>query len=265
MTARQRRTGVEFLKDEGFSERRACRLIGLPRSSLRYEARASDDAALLERIRQEASRHPRCGYRLVWALIRRSGWVVNRKRVHRLGKEVGLSRTCRRRKRRRKWGGQVPRRATHANHVWTYDFIHDVCVDGRKLKILTVEDEHTRYGLALEVGTRMPSTRVIEVLDRLFAEHGPPEFIRSDNGPEFVAGAVRRWIVARGADTHYIDPGCPWQNAYGESFNGRFRDECLNAEVFGNLAEAKVVIEGWRVEYNERRPHSSLGLSLIHI
>ena len=259
MTAPQRRKGVEFLKEEGFSERRACRLIGLPRSSLRYEARPSDDAALLEQIREEAFRRPRYGYRRVWAMLRRGGLVVNVKRVHRLWKDGGLSRARKRSKRRKSLAGQVPRQATHANHVWTYDFIHDACANGRTLKILTVEDEYTRFGLAIEVETRMRSTRVLEILERVFAEHGAPEFLRSDNGPEFIAGVLRRWITGHGADTQYIDPGSPWQNAYGESFNGRFRDECLNAEVFSNLAEAKVVTEGWRVDYNERRPHSSLG------
>jgi putative transposase len=259
LTAPQRRSGVAFLKEEGLSERRSCLLVGMGRSSYHYRPRPSTDAALLERIRQLAFEHKRFGYRRIWALLRREGEAVNVKRVHRLWKQADLVQSRRRRRKRRKGKGETPCKATHPNHVWTYDFVHDECVNGRKLKILTVEDEHTRYGLALEVRTRMRSKDVIEVLEGLFEQHGAPEYLRSDNGSEFIAHATRRWLEGRGSRTFYIDPGSPWQNPYGESFNGRFREECLNAEVFYTPAEAKSVAEGWRRYYNHERPHSSLG------
>jgi hypothetical protein len=153
----------------------------------------------------------------------------------------------------------MPRAATRPNEVWTYDFIHDACFGGRKLKMLTVVDEFTRECLAIEVATSLRSERVIAVLRRLFEERGGPEYIRSDNGPEFIAELIRRWLKERSLETIYITPGHPWENAHEESFNGRFRDECLNMEVFSNVAEARVVIEQWRRHYNEERPHSSLG------
>jgi putative transposase len=152
----------------------------------------------------------------------------------------------------------VPCRATHPNQVWTYDFIHDACSSGRKLKLLTVVDEFTRECLAIAVDTSIRAGRVIEVLQPLLDRRGRPEFLRSDNGPEFVARKLKAWLAEAGTQTHYIDPGSPWQNGYGESFHSRLRDECLNAEVFAHRAEARVVIELWRREYNEERPHSSL-------
>lgn len=165
----------------------------------------------------------------------------------------------RRPKKRRKGIGEVPCRAEFPRNVWTYDFVHDACENGRKLKILTVVDEFTRYSPAIEPDTSIKAEKVIEILKRLFEKHGAPFFIRSDNGPEFIADALKKWLVTSGAKTIYIDPGKPWQNPYGESFNGKFRDECLNMEVFHNISHAKVVIEMWRREYNENRPHSSLG------
>ena len=142
--------------------------------------------------------------------------------------------------------------------MWTYDFIHDGCQNGRKLKLLTVVDEFTRECLAIEVETSLPSKKVIAVLERLTAEHDAPQFMRSDNGPEFIAKLVKRWLAERSMQTLYIDPGSPWQNAFGESFHSRLRDECLSMEVFAGLAEARVVIGNWRREYNQERPHSSL-------
>lgn len=259
MTAPQRRGGVAFRRGQGFSERGACRLIGLARSSCRYRARPAKEPGLAERIRQLAYAHPRFGYRRVWALLRRGGAAVNVKGVHRIWKELKLQRPRRKRRKRQQGQGLVPSQATHPNHVWSYDFLYDQCAKGRVLKMLPVGDEYTRYGLALKAGSRMPSGKVIEVLEELVKEHGAPEFIRSDNGPEFVAQALQRWLTAKGLKTIYIEPGSPWQNGYAESFNGRFRDECLNAEVFNNLAEAQVMLEGWRKKYNEERPHSSLG------
>lgn len=259
MTAPQRRGGVDFLKGQGFSEREACALIGLARSSYQYETRPTEDSGLGERIRQLAYAHPRFGYRRVWALLRRAGEVVNFKRVHRLWQQLKLQRPRRKRRKRYQGQGTVPCQATHPNHVWSYDFLYDRCANGRVLKLLPVGDEYTRCGLALKAESRMPSGKVIEVLDGLVKEHGAPEFIRSDNGPEFVARAIKRWLAARGMKTIYIEPGSPWQNGYAESFNGRFRDECLNAEVFNNVAEAQVTVGTWLKMYNEERPHSSLG------
>jgi putative transposase len=185
--------------------------------------------------------------------------MVNHKRVHRLWRLAGSTQPRRSRKKRSKPEAGVPRAATRPNDVWTYDFIHDACFGGRKLKMLTVVDEFTRECLAIEVATSLPSGRVITVLERLFEERGGPEYIRSDNGPEFIAERVQRWLEERGSETIYITPGHPWENAHEESFNGRFRDECLNMEVFSNVVEARVVIEEWRRHYNEERLHGSLG------
>ena len=246
----------------GLSERRSCSLVGMSRSSYRYEARLrAADADLVGRLRALAGQphKTRYGYRRAWADLRRAGLMVNHKRVHRLWRWAGLTQPRRRRRKRSKPEAGVPRAATCPNDVWTYDFIHDACFGGRKLRMLTVVDEFTRECLAIEVATSLPSGRVITVLERLFEERGGPDYIRSDNGPEFIAGRVRRWLGERGSETIYITPGHPWENAREESFNGRFRDECLNMEVFSNVVEARVVIEEWRHHYNEERPHSSLG------
>ena len=262
MSAPARRGGVRFLMSRGLSERRSCALVGMSRSSFRYRARPREaDEALVWRLRALARtpRKERYGYRRMWVELGRSGLMVNPKRVRRLWRLAGLSLSRRASKKRSKPTGGVPRQATRPNEVWTYDFIHDACFGGRKLKMLTVVDEFTRESVGIEVSTRLPSSRVIEVLDRLFAERGSPEHLRSDNGPEFIARKVRRWLMEHGSDTIYITPGHPWENAYEESFHGRFRDECLNMEVFTSVAEARVVIEGWRRHYNEERPHSRLG------
>jgi transposase InsO family protein len=153
----------------------------------------------------------------------------------------------------------VPQEATHPNHVWTYDFVFDTTSDGRTLKFLTLVDEFTRECLAIKVERRLAAKAVIEILEQVFAERGMPEYLRSDNGPEFIAKAIQGWLKQRQVKTHYIEPGSPWQNAYGESFNGKFRDECLNMEVFYSLAETTTIVEMWRRSYNQERPHSSLG------
>jgi transposase InsO family protein len=153
----------------------------------------------------------------------------------------------------------VPVRAEHPGHVWTYDFLKDQCENGRAFRVLTLVDEFTRECLAIEVGRSLGARRVIAVLERVFAEHESPEWLRSDNGPEFIAEAVTPWLAERGSKPRYIDPGCPWQNAFGESFNGRLRDECLNLELFACRREAAVILEARRRLYNTERPHSSLG------
>ena len=260
VTADQRRQAVRFLVGRKVSQRRASALAGISRSSLSYQARGKrEDRKLLQRLRVLSARHPRYGYRRLWAMLRREGRKVNVKRVRRLCVKHGLSLRQRIRRKRRGLGGSVPRAAEQVNHVWTYDFVHDRCENGRKLKILTVVDEFTRECHKIHVGTRISSRNVIAVLEELFAVHGIPMFIRSDNGPEFVARELKHWLTERGSATHYIEPGSPWQNGYGESFNGKFRDECLNMEVFHHPDHARAVTELWRRSYNTERPHSSLG------
>jgi putative transposase len=191
-------------------------------------------------------------------LLRRRGLVVNHKRLHRVWKEAGLQCPRKVRKRRSKAKGQVPLTARYPDHVWTYDFMHDATSDGRTLRILTIVDEFTRRSIEIEVDRRMPAAAVIKLLERAFARCGTPAYLRSDNGSEFIAKAVKRWLKERAVRTHYIDPGAPWQNAYGESFNGKLRDECLNMETFTTVREAKFILGQWRDYYNNQRPHSSL-------
>lgn len=228
------------------------------RSSLNYQSRMKERDALLEpRLRLLAESHPRYGYRRAWALLRRE-MPINSKRVARLWRRLGLSLPKRRPRRRVRRTHRQPQPATTANQVWAYDFVHDSCANGEKLKLLTLVDEWTRECLTIEVAARINSSRVIEVLTRLMSLYGQPAFIRSDNGPEFVAQAIKDWMKKSSIETVYIEAGKPWQNGTNESFNGKLRDECLNMEWFRNRAEAKVIIEQWRCHYNEERPHSSL-------
>lgn len=215
--------------------------------------------ALVKKIRQLARENPRYGYRRTWALLRRDGVIVNRKKVQRLWRQEGLGLPKRRTRRKVRSGLSVPLSATHPRHVWTYDFVQDATADGRQLKLLTLMDEFTREAIAIQVDRRMPSAAVIAVLSAAIAQWGPPEFLRSDNGPEFIAKLLQNWLASRGIKTHYIEPGSPWQNAFGESFNEKLRTECLNVETFYSVEEARVVIEAWRRHYNGKRPHSSLG------
>ena len=246
----------------GLSERRACRALGVPRSTLRYPGVEPErDKELLLRIKELARKHPRYGYRRVTALLRRDGWAVNLKRVHRLWRAAGLKVPQAQRKRRRVGTSEnscTRHRAERPNHVWSYDFVMDQTSDGKRLKILPVVDEFTRECLTIEVERSMVAEDVVSTLEYLFEIKGEPEHIRSDNGPEFIAEAVRSWLARRGSKTLYIAPGSPWENAYSESFNSRFRDEFLNREVFASLKEAKVLIEDHRQESNDHRPHSSL-------
>ena len=253
-----------FLTARGLSERRACELAGLGRSSLGYRPREKGERELSLCIQDLAIKHRRYGYRRIWALLnrerrRRGQKPVNRKRVHRLWKALGLSLPTRRKRRRRGQGAGVPCRAEYPNHVWTYDFVFDVCENGRTLKFLTLLDEFTRQSLAIEVDVRLSSRQVIEVLERIAPECGRPAYLRSDNGPEFIAKQLRQYLAEHGSQTRYIDPGSPWQNAYGESFNGKFRDEFLDQEVFHSPAHARVLAGAWQRHYNTERPHSSLG------
>jgi len=213
---------------------------------------------MLELVRQ----HPRFGYRRVWALLRQEGWRVNRKRVWRLWKRQGLKVPQKQHKKRRLGSGAngiVRHRPTHRNHVWAWDFIFDRTANGRSIKWLSIIDEYTRECLALEVSRTMTAADVIDVLIELVHTRGGPGHIRSDNGPEFVAQAIRSWLGRSGIGTLYIAPGSPWANGYAESFHARLRDELLNVEVFETVAEARALATHWRLDYNHRRPHSSLG------
>ena len=250
---------MRFLVDQGVSTQRACLLLCLSRSTFHYQARPNRNAELEQQVQALARKHPRYGYRRIWALLRRKQ-QLNKKRIYRLWRRHRLQVRKRPRKRRRSLGtGSIPVKAVHPGHVWTYDFIQDRCLNGTELKILTVIDEFTREGLAIEVATSMTTTQVIQVLASLFEQHGAPQFIRSDNGPEFIAQELGSWLAQHQTKTLYIDPGCPWQNGFGESFNGTVRDECLNMNSFASVTEARVILDGFRQHYNEERPHSSLG------
>ena len=261
--ARRRRTVEHVCARLAVSQRRGCRVLEQPRSSQRYVARFSDDERLLvERIVALATEYGRYGYRRITALLRREGWRVNHKRVERLWRQEGLKVPQRQPKRGRLWlndGSCVRLRPEYRHQVWSYDFIHERTHDGRALRLLTVIDEYSRASLAIEVARKMNSQDVLRTLGRLFVWHGTPEYIRSDNGPEFTAKVVRTWLDRLKVKTLFIEPGSPWENGYNESFNGKLRDELLNREIFTSLREAKVLVEQWRTEYNRVRPHSSLG------
>jgi putative transposase len=259
VSAQARRRQVGLARKKGLSCRRACALVGVARSSLHYENRfEGKDKTLVEQLRALARRYPRYGYRRVWKLLQKEGERINRKRVHRLWRKLGLSLPRRRSKKKVRRVQVKPPAPTGINQVWAYDFVFDQCENGQQLKCLTVVDEYSRECLCIAVEGRLWSTKVIEILGRLFSEYGTPQYLKSDNGPEFVAEAVKEWLERQGVETRYSDPGSPWQNGKNESFNGKFREECLSLERFRDRREAKVVIEEWRQEYNERRPHSSL-------
>lgn len=245
------------------SERRVCRVLGQARSTQRYRASPRDDeAALVKRMHELVRKHPRRGYRMIWGMLRLEGWRVNRKRVHRLWRREGFKVAGKQHKKRRLGSGEngiARRRAEHKDHVWCVDFIHDRDERGRPLKWLSVVDEFTRECLALEVERSIPAAGVVEVLVELFMIRGVPRHVRSDNGPEFVAEALKRLAALTGVESLYIEPGSPWENGYAESFHSRLRDELLNAEVFADVREAKALGAAWKNEYNHRRPHSSLG------
>ena len=245
------------------SERMACRVLGQHRSTQRKAPKGrADDAALTADIVALATEYGRYGYRRITALLRAAGWAVNVKRVERIWRQEGLKVPSKQPKKGRLWltdGSCVRLRPERPNHVWSYDFVEDRTHNGRKFRMLNVIDEFTRECLAIRVDRRLKSTDVIDVLSDIFILRGVPGHIRSDNGPEFIARAVRQWIAAVGARTAFIEPGSPWENGYCESFNSKLRDELLNGELFYSLAEARIVIECWRQHYNTQRPHSSLG------
>jgi putative transposase len=242
----------------GVSERRACKVLEQPRSSQRFvPAKPERDRALIDRMNELARRNPRRGYRYIWSLLRREGWCVNRKRIQRLWRQEGLRVPSLQRKRRRLGSSENSSqrlRAEYQNHVWSYDFIMDQTEDGGRLKLLPILDEYTREVHAIMTKRSIKAEDVVELLAYLFRVHGEPEFIRSDNGPEFIAKAVKEWLVASGVKTLYIEPGSPWENAYSESFNSRLRDELLNRELFSSLTEAKILVEQHRISHNHERP-----------
>jgi putative transposase len=255
---------VEHVRAElGLSERRVCRALGQHRSTQRKIPAAPDDeAALTADIIALALQYGRYGYRRITALLREAGWRVNKKRVERIWRQEGLKVPQKQPKRGRLWltdGSCIRLRPEYSNHVWSYDFVEDRTHDGRKFRMLNIIDEFTRECLAIRVSRKLKAVDVIDVLSDLFILRGVPGHIRSDNGPEFVAKAVREWIAAVGAKTAYIEPGSPWENGYCESFNSKLRDELLKGEIFYTLKEAQIVIENWRRHYNTVRPHSSLG------
>lgn len=245
------------------SQRRACGVLGQPRGTQRYPRKMSADVAVLVgRMHELVRLHPRYGYRRVWALLRQEGFRINRKKVYRLWKREGFKVPQKQHKKRRLGvgaNGILRRQAQGLNDVWCWDFIHDRDEQDRPLKWLLIEDEFTREGLAVEVARSIKARDVIDVLAQVMLIRGLPKHLRSDNGPEFIAQALRRYLEKAGVGTLYIEPGAPWQNGYAESLGGRFRDELLNSELFADLAEAKELSNWWRNEYNHRRPHSSLG------
>ncbi len=257
----QRRELASELVARGCSERTACRAVGISRSTYRYKGRDLEHTDELDaRIVELSSKHKRYGYRRITAILRRSGEQVNHKRVWRVWKAQGLSLPRRRPKKRYTgYKQQLPTVAEYRGHVWTYDFVYDRTETNQVLKLLVVLDEYTRECHRIRVEYHLDSQAVVETLADLFELHGEPKHLRSDNGGEFIAEKVKAWLATNGTQTVYIEPGHPWENGYCESFNGKLRDECLNEEVFYNQRYAQVVIEKWRRQYNEERPHSSLG------
>ena len=254
---------VHIRQKLGVSERRACRVLNQPRSVQRHQPKKSEEEEVLRSdIIRLASAYGRYGYRRITALLRAESWIVNRKRVERIWREEGLKVPVKQPKRGRLYlndGSCIRLRPCWGNHVWSYDFVYDRLYNGKKIRMLTVIDEYTRKCLAIRVGSSLKTDDVLETLSTLFITEGVPEYIRSDNGSEFTANALRKWLESIGVKTAYIEPGSPWENGYNESFNGKLRDELLNREIFYSLKEAQIFIEQWRRYYNEIRPHSSLG------
>jgi len=243
----------------GVSERRACRVLDMHRSTKRRQPELPEQGALIARLHALSEQYPRLGYRKIFALLKGEQWAVSRETVRRLRKREGLQVVKKARKRRPLGKSTtVPTHALYPNQVWSYDFVHDETTDGRRLKCLTVLDEYTREGLTIDCARSITAGDVVHVLQRLFAQRGTPQYVKSDNGPEFLAQQVTAWLHAHYVDTHFIDPGSPWQNGHNESFNGVFRDGCLNRWLFTSVQEARRIIHNWLVEYNYERPHGAL-------
>lgn len=260
MSTCARRAQVQLAEGRGLSQRRACALLAVSRSGLGYVSRLDErDRPVISEMQRLAAQYPRYGYRRIRIFLRRAGHSLSIGRTWRLWNKAGLQVPRKRPRRRVASQRDQVQRAPKANEVWAYDFVFDTCASGQQLKCLTVIDEHTREALAIDVAGSIRSERVVEVLSRLISERGTPTFLRSDNGPEFVSTRLLQWAADQGLQMALSDPGKPWQNGTDESFNGKFRDECLSMEYFRNRTEARVVIEQWRRHYNEVRPHSALG------
>ena len=259
----QKKQAVAYVVDQRLcSERRACRYLGVHRSTYRYPVKSPlpQQVQLHQRIVSLSWQYPRYGYRRIRAVLEREGWSVSRKQVQRIRRKEGLKVHPKpQRIPRQGVSTGLPTQATHRNHVWTWDFIFDRTDKGSTLKMLTMLDEYTRQCLAIRIERQIRSGQVLATLWQAMMQYGIPEHIRSDNGTEFIAGKIQRWLRVNQIKTLYIEPGSPWQNGYIESFHSRFRDECLNREWLLNLREARVVIEDWRQHYNTERPHSRLG------
>ena len=260
----QKRRAVQGVVKAGLcSERRACRYLGLHRSSHRHPPKQLSDwlLRLHGQIEVLSHKYPRLGCRKLVRLLRREGWQVGRKLVQRIRREHGLrvKRWTRRSRRRGKSTGTIPTRAARVNHVWTWDFISDRTDNGGKRRILSVLDEYSRECLVLHVARQLTAVDLVEVMEKLVAQRGVPAHIRRDNGSEFVARTLQSWLADRQVKTLYIEPGSPWQNGHVESFHGSLRDECLDRELMLSVAEARVVIQDYRCHYNEERPHGGLG------
>ena len=244
------------------SERRACKVLGQHRSVQRHQVKPPDDEVLLtEAITSLALQYGRYGYRRITALLRNDGWQVNHKRVERIWRREGLKVPQKQPKRKRLWlndGSCIRKRPQYRNHVWAYDFVMDRTHDGKRFRMLTVIDEYSRECLSIKVARKLNSIDVVDTLLDLFILRGVPDYIRSDNGSEFTATLVRKWLDKLKVKTLFIEPGSPWEKGYNESFNGKLRDELLNGEIFYTLKEAQILIEQWRKLYNTIRPHSSL-------
>lgn len=257
-----KRRAVQIIAKEGLGRKApACRALGLARSVYyRVPQQSVENRRLNKEIIELSQKHPRYGYRRITALLRREGWEVNAKRVQRIRRQEGYQVSKRQRRMRRLGKSTALRqRATHANHVWSWDFVEDQTERGSKLRILTLIDEHTRQCLAVYVAWSIRAVDVITVVEAAMERYGVPDHIRSDNGPEFIANAIQDWLGKKEVKTIYITLGSPWENGHIESFHDKLRDECLNRELFGSLLEAKVLVEQWKMEYNQQRPHSSLG------
>ena len=245
------------------SERRACQVIEQARATQRYTPNIpEEEEQLISRVIKLATEYGRYGYRRITAMLRQEGWKVNHKRVERIWRREGLKVPQKQPKRKRLWlndGSCVRLRPEYRDHVWSYDFVMDRTSDGKAFRMLTILDEYTRECLSIRAQRKLKSQDVLDELYQLFLLRGIPKYIRSDNGPEFTAKVVRKWLYDLGVGTLFIEPGSPWENGYIESFNGKFRDELLDREMFDTLVEAQVLIETWRNEYNQIRPHSSLG------
>jgi len=252
---------VQWVRERyGLSERRACRLVGIGRSTQRYcPHRRSDDAPVRQRLRELAAARPRFGYRRLYVMLRREGVIINHKRVERLYREEGLAVRRRKRKRVARDGRGRPAMPGRPNQQWGIDFVSDTLAWGRRIRLFTVVDVFTREALAIEVDTSLPGGRVVRVLERLAMERGVPDEIILDNGPELAGKALDQWAYERGVRLRFIEPEKPIQNAFVESFQGRLRDECLDRHWFVGLCDARHTVEAWRQDYNRARPHSALG------